>query len=321
MVSSVAATVWACRLVPSLGLLRTRLGFRRNLARLFRLGSGDLTVRLSGMVVSQLDKFLLGYFVGLRWVAFYELAWGLVNQLRALPLTVIAPFTPMASDLGARGAWGRIETLYARGLRYLNACGLPLFAFAAVFAFPIVRFWLGEGYGAVALAIQIMVVGNYLNLLTGPAYFISLGLGQPRIGVRFSLVLTCLTIVLSPPLIILFGYPGAVWSYSGAAFMAALYLIWCFHRENRPAVGNLYFETVGLPALLIGALTFGVRWLFDFSPDLGRWGTGVLLGEAATIFFLLSTLVMWQIRLIGREEWRLVWNAIGVPRLTTLTRR
>lgn len=318
---AVWAGAWARRLVPSLGIPRAGIQMREYLARLFGLSASGLMVRLSGMAVSQIDKFLLAYFAGLRWVTFYDLAFGFVTQIRSLPGVVFAPFVPMASDLAARHDRASIETLFARGLRYLNACGLPLYAFAVVFAPAIVTVWLGEGYAPVAWAIQLMAVGNYVSLLNGPPYMISVGLGQPRLGVRFSIVLTGLTIVLSPVLIPVFGYAGAVWSYVAAASIAAVYLLWNFHRENQIPAGVIYVTTVVVPVLLMAALALGVRSLFEFFNGLGRWGTGVLLGEAAVLFFLLSAVLMWWIRLFGREDWELVWDAVGISRLVSPTRR
>jgi O-antigen/teichoic acid export membrane protein len=192
---------------------------------------------------------------------------------------------------------------------------------AVAFASPIVTVWLGDGYDAVVPALQIISVGNYLSLLTGPAFMMSLGLGQPKIGVRFSLVLAGFTVLLSPILIPVFGYTGALWSYSASASVAAVYLLWSFHGENRLPSGKLYFANVALPAVLTAALAFGVQSLFDFSPDLGRWGTGIVLAQAAAVFFPLSLLLMWRIQLIGREEWSLICDAIRVPRLIAFVRR
>lgn len=305
------SAICAFRLVPAIIVPRIRGGIHVNMARLLRLGSGDLSVRLSAIFVNQLDKFLLGRFAGLNWVAFYDLAFGLITQLRNLPGAIFSAFIPMASELKAKGGHANIEKLYHRGLRYLNVCGLPIFIFVIVFAYPVVRVWLGGQYSAVAWALQFLAASNYLNLLTGPAYTISLGLGQPRIGIYFSLVLTGLTVFFSTILIPIFGYKGAVFSYTVVASTSAIFLIWNFHQRNKMAFRKIYFNTLVFPCILVAVTAIAVKFCFyHFSYGLSRLTTGIVLAGSGSVFLLLCILLMWKIRLVGREEWALVWEGV-----------
>lgn len=308
--SLVLAVICVGRLIPEFRLIPTRIFFFTNIRKVFQLGISDFMVRLSGIAVSQLDKFLLGYFAGLNWVGLYDLAMAFVMQLRSLPVAIFSVLTPLATELKIRKGQAGIRALYEAGLRYLNASGLPIFIFAIVFAYPIISAWLGPQYIMVAWALQFIAVGNYINLLNGPAYYISLGLGQPRVGIYFSLCLMAITFALSPALISSLGYPGAIFSYTLASSISSLLLLWNFHRYNSFSALKFYRRYLILPAAMIipGALL--LRISFHLSAYPGRWGIVRGLIPCIIVFLLFSGWVFWRMQLVARSEWDLVFSVI-----------
>jgi len=179
------------------------------------------------------DKLLLSSYLNLSVVSSYEIASRVIQQVRQIPILLLNPILPAAAELEGRQEHEKVLQLYHRSMKYILALMLPLFGLVCVFASPLIHAWLGAGNDLAIATLQILVVANFLNLLTGPGYFLSLGIGKPQFAMYSSVAGLLLNVVLSPVLLYYFGYFGSVWGTFTALTFASVFFLILIQRDLR----------------------------------------------------------------------------------------
>jgi O-antigen/teichoic acid export membrane protein len=260
------------------------------------------------------DKLLLSLFLGLPAVAFYEVGSKVAYVMRGLPLLLVSAVGPVASALEAGGARGEIWRFYLRGTSLLVAAGTPLLVFTTVGAGAILRLWIGEELPEARQAVRLLAVGYYVNLLSGMAHTVAVGMGRPDLEMRRSLLVTGLNLGLSASLIPLLGFVGAPLGTALALVAGTLYLLGCFHAAFGQPLGAVL--TPLRPALLLALPTGAAAWLLiqaGHGWGDGRWpwavvlsGAGLLIGGTYVLLAVRGGVVRAadlravQARLVGR---------------------
>jgi len=163
----------------------------------------------------------------------------------------------------------------------------PLFIFIAIFAQPLVRLWLGPGYEMTALALQLLAICNFINLLAGPGFLIDTGMGNPRYGAYSALLGIGLNIILSVVLTMKFGYIGTILGIVIALTLANFYLIVSFHTRHKISLQNTFWKVLTYP--LLTCIIGGV--LFSFLERASGGLKGILLATLTyTAFYIVFIL-------------------------------
>ena len=235
------------------------------------------------------EKLLLAHFAGLTPAGLYDIANDLAMKIRNVPALLITPLMPAASELDARGDDARAQELYYRVHKYLAFVGVGIFLVVTQFAHRFVELWLGAGFAGTARALIVLTGVQIGNLVAAPALLMLIGKGILRPAVRFALVGMTGTLILSTPLIALFGFTGALYGTSLSVLGATTYLVFLFHQETRYSMWRLitiYAKPV-LLALCLGGLSMR---LFPISKFY--WGKmiGISLGLAVVYGFVLVLL-------------------------------
>jgi len=264
----------AKRLLPSLRI--SPLLFRRQHFRTIVNFSVQLqSMNVATMVHQHVDKLIIGHFIGLQFVGEYEIARRAVERLRDVPLLILSPVMPAASEVGANFQnRGLIERLYARSQRYSVMVSVPLFAFLALFAQPFISTWIGPGHELAAFALQLFAIANFINILTAPGSAILIGIGLPKYPLYSSLVGATLNVLLSLLLTVLWGYSGAVVATTFSLITASMYFIWLFHRvQGVSAITTLLVPNIR--SFLTGSLVFSIARVVTWNYP---WRLSGLLG-------------------------------------------
>lgn len=266
------------------------LSFRLSRAKsLLRLSLQYQVVALASLVHTQLDKLLLGYFLGVRFVAYYEIGGRLINQLRSVPNMFLSPILPAASQLDAVGNRQDIETLYRRGLRYVGAVVFAIFPLTAALAQPIVLMWIGPEYELTTSTLRVLSIANLVNLLTGPGANILAGVAKPRYAAYTSLLGIVLNIIMSPLLILRLGYKGAVMGTSLSLITASCVFIAIFHRiQHLP--GSDLVRATWVPASAATVLGI-IAW--RLAPAIGGWVSFLIVAAAFGSLYVAGLLLFW----------------------------
>lgn len=163
------------------------LAFRRKkLAELLRYGGGLTTASVGNMLVMPFNKLIIARFVGLSEVAYFQIANRVITSLRGVFVQGLQALLPKISEINGKAvetldSTKRIAAIHRKGILFVLLCACPLFALIFVFAHPLLRIWLGEGFDTqIAVTTRILLVGWLANILASPDYFMFLGIGRVR---------------------------------------------------------------------------------------------------------------------------------------------
>lgn len=265
LLTVIAQTIWAYKLLPQIKF--NPFSFSRELFHnSFIYGIKIQAARFSELINTQIDKILLGCFLNVGVVGFYELGSKIANIANAFPARLLPAVLPASSELDALKDKERLNKLYYRGSKYLACIAFPLTFFVIFNASLIMLLWMGEsGYEKSVLAIQILSVGYTATLLVSLGRLIARGIGIPQYEMRSSLLIAVLNVVLSTVLIIKIGFVGALIGTSLSAIIGSIYFIFLFHGHIKESflhlARNIYLHP--LSACITGGFgLWGLNHLF-----------------------------------------------------------
>src|SRR5437762_1666530 len=217
------------RVVPMLSL---GWNFDGDLLReMFGYGFKISVSRIGNLTCFQADKLIVSRVLGLAGVSFYEVGARLTSFMRAVPLVLLSALIPATSELGARRDREKILRTYVLVSKYIAMLTVALVAFFVLNADALVRLWLGKGFDQSAFLIRILAIGYGVNVLGAAASQIGAGIGRPEFDMRSTILLSITNPILSLILVLQFGAPGAAAGTSLALILAAVYLVFTFHRN------------------------------------------------------------------------------------------
>ena len=214
--------------------------------------------QIATLVHTQLDKLLLGRFIGTAVVAVYDISADFSNKVRAVPQLLLAPVIAAAADLDARQNLQSLWELYARAHKYLAALGAPILLFTLAVAPQFVSLWVGRRYDVVARGIVVLLTAHYINLTTGPGYLIQVGRGRLRPGFYSAAAGVFLNGLLSLVCIPRWGFGGALLATGTAVTLVSmLFHIW-FQQDCPFRIWPVLRSAYAKPLLLAMILGVGV---------------------------------------------------------------
>ncbi|MBN2119689.1 MAG: oligosaccharide flippase family protein [Candidatus Omnitrophica bacterium] len=262
--------------------------------------------RIAFLVNFHADKVLLGRLININAVSFYELGFKITFTLRRLAFLLVSAIIPAVSEIGATKSRDEIYEFYLRSSKYLILLSMPLFSFAIFNASLILRTWLGQGFSASVLVLQVLCVGYFLNVLTGTATTTALGLGRPDFEMKYSILVAPLNIILSIALIIKMGIIGACIGTAASLFVGALFLIKIFHNYLNKPLGA-FFILICKPLMAsMGANIFilYLSKLFSnfFSGGIGRLEGLVIILLKAAVFSIIYIVFIFVFRIFDSRD-------------------
>src|SRR5581483_6820080 len=278
--------------------------------RIFGFSLQIYVTQAAGAIHNQIEKLLLAFFVGVVPVGWYDIAGDVSTKLRSAPQLLLGPVLPAASELNARGEGDKLVELYYRTHKYLAFLSIPLVCFAVAMAGQFVNLWIGTGLHFIALPLEILLIVNLFNLLTGPGYLILAGRGILWPGMYSALIGVVLNLVLSSALIYTFGFAGAVTGTSISLITASLIFFYLFHRETRSSLSRLlreaYLKPLGCSLLLVAILAFVL-------PAANLTWIGLAL--RALVFAVAYTGLLLCSNFFDQYDWTKLQSAVPVIRI------
>jgi O-antigen/teichoic acid export membrane protein len=260
-------------------------------------------------VHNNIEKLLLASFVGVAAAGWYDIANDVALKIRGVVGLVLGPVMPAASELAAKKDDRRLVELYYRAHKYLAFLGLPIICYATLVSSRFVELWIGPKFAVVALPLSVLLVVNFVNLVTGPGFLIFAGKGNLGPGVQSATLGLVLNVLLSFVLILRFGFAGAVAGTSIAITVASLYFMYQFHRLTRNPVGRLVLESYARPfawSIVLAAGLYLARAPFE-STWKGLALQGILYGGLYLVGVLFS-------QFFDSYDWAKIERAIPLAR-------
>jgi len=256
--------------------------------KLFHFSSRLYLTQTAMAVHNQLEKFLLALFTGVAAAGWYDIASDVAIKLRSLIGFVLGPVLPAASELDALQDERRLKDLYFRSQKYLAFIAFPLVSFVVAVADRFVVLWLGPGFAFLGLPLAVLVCIHFFNVTTGPAFFLSAGIGNLMPAVKSAIFGVILNITLSVFLIYKFGFAGAVIGTGVSLTAAAAYFMYLFHQGTTFSMFRVLRECYLKPACISAILGVVVHLIIN--REQPSWAGMVLLGIGSALTYIAALL-------------------------------
>ncbi len=232
-----AAWIMLKRLLPSLPVVPFRWS-RAAFKEMFRYGINFQVMSFWAMLLEPVTKALFSRFGGVGAVFFFEMANKMVMQLRALLVTAHQSIVPAIAHLQETDA-GQVQEVYRKSFRLLVFLVAPFLPLMISLTPVISRLWIGAYEPLFVVSGVLLFLGWFLNILTNPAYFGYLGVGELRWNVRGHAAIGVLNVALGGGLGLLFGAAGVVVGFVVALAAGSLLILLAYHRDYGIRAGEL----------------------------------------------------------------------------------
>lgn len=288
-------------------LWRARWAFSPMLARQF-LNFGVLVglATIFATLVYQFDNFLVGSFVGLETLGYYDRAyriaqWSSILVGSVLTRTAFYAYSRLQDDPV------RLTRTAMMSLWIVTTVAVPIALAIFVTADSLVSFLFGSRWAASALFLRFLVAYSILRPLLDDAGSLFVAVGHPR-RTTIVTILQALTIVAAAtPLTFALGAVGTALGV-GVTFVVGLAVTYYFVRRTLPKL-DLRAALFG-PAIAT-VITIALGWPAANWVQAQSLGAGVSLfleGAAVIALYLVLTVALNPRR--ARERTRYVWRLL-----------
>ncbi len=253
----VVATWWTVRWrMPQLWQMRWR--FDACLARQFiRFGLTVGLMLLAGLVLTQLDNFMIGTFVGITVLGFYDRAYRTAQWPTTLLSSLISraafyTYARLQDDLV------RLQKTVTMMLWIITTLAMPIALVILITAPDLIRLLYGDRWLPSTLFLRILVVYAVMRPLWENAGSLFIAIGKPALTTRFTVIQALVLAGAGLPLTILWGALGTCVAV-GMAFVTGLVLT---YRQLAREIPIRVVQTLGWPVAIAAGVVLGY-WVLN----------------------------------------------------------
>jgi O-antigen/teichoic acid export membrane protein len=247
-------------------------------------------ISLAQMFYKPVTVALISRFGGLSLVAYYEMADKMLRQFRSLVVSASQAIVPFIADLHERSP-AQVTSFYKASYSLLLYIATPLFGGVVALVPLISRLWIGTYEDTFVRFSYLLAIGWYINLLSVPAFFAGLGLGELRWNTVSSIAMALLNATLGYFLGSLLGADAVVLAWVASLAAGSVLVLIPYHREHQISFKNLLPSSSA--AVLISNLVAITCSLLVYYSLLSS--TSALVGTASvmTIYASIVLVPMW----------------------------
>jgi len=262
VITSVINIIISFKILP--GLKVNILRFDKSMFhKLFAFGCRVQLARISGVVTTQTDKFLIVYFLGVGLVTYYQLGSSIIYSAISICGLLVSALMPAFTEIEAKGQREILVNSYLRSVKYMSAVTVPLFVFLMVVAPKVIFVWMGLGYGRSILVIRILSFGFLMNTIAQVAAAVCIAIDRPQFMSIASAIIVILSIALSIILVKIFGFLGIAWGSALSVNIGTLYFLAKLHKNLQVPLKK-FFCHIGA-YLVPSAAAAAISLLIDFA--------------------------------------------------------
>jgi O-antigen/teichoic acid export membrane protein len=273
------------------------------LRQLFAFGGWMQITAISQLINLETDRIILGAFVGVSSVTWYEVGSRLALLTR-LPIVLLGALLPAASAFDARSDSDSLNTMYIHGSRYLALLSVAICGLVVGAGARLEQVWMGQSYPYVTLIAVVLAVSYTVVNLTGVGTTIIRATGQPRYETYYAVLSSVLNVAITLALTPRFGMLGVIVGTAVGCIGGSLYFLCTFHTLRNmswwTSMGSWLFKLVTTAILASGALWVVCNSLSSevFAPRLRGCTVLAALGGAyvLTLAGLLWLAGFWEPR-------------------------
>jgi O-antigen/teichoic acid export membrane protein len=200
------------RLLPELTVRPTYDG--PLLRKMISFSAYSFISNTAGAILFEVDKFVLGVLGKVSLVTYYVVPGSMAQRLHVGVARLTAVALAVSADLHARGESKALNDFYIRATRAIALVIVSLTVPAFIFSRELLREWVGESFATTSFGtLRLLLITYALLALTALPYYLSLGIGRPRILAVFNVMSALVNVVLIVILIPRYGLIGAAVAY------------------------------------------------------------------------------------------------------------
>jgi O-antigen/teichoic acid export membrane protein len=132
----------------------------------FKMGAWIQVMNVCSTITNEAGRVVVGAFVSVADVSYFDLAMRLTRQARALPMNFSNALLPGMSALDAAGNGDRLAGIYAQTTRYFMFATALLMGGIAACAFPLMTVWMGRGFEPAAIVAMLLAAAFFVSNLS-----------------------------------------------------------------------------------------------------------------------------------------------------------
>jgi O-antigen/teichoic acid export membrane protein len=271
-------------------------------ATMARFSGGVSATMVLGVLLTQVDRFVLGSIVPLSIFGAYALAWSAASALLMLVSPISTAVFPRLSHAFAAGSTSELASVYRLSSQLVTVAVAPCALALAFFSERILLVWSGAPAVSAdaSIPLSLLAVGTLLNAMMQLPYLLQLAAGWTSLSLKFNIAAS----LFMPPLVMTLAYShGAAGAAFGWVLLNLFYLALIpplMHKHLLPGTATrwIFMDTL-LPAVASGIVVACIAFVeraLDPSPlpSMLFVGISILLGAAAALLttpMLRSTLL------------------------------
>jgi O-antigen/teichoic acid export membrane protein len=229
--------------------------------KLFSFGTYALLVVISSAIVLQLDRLLIGSYLGSSFVAFYVVPASIAAGIYNVVANLTGVIFPLCSHLYAIGEHDKLRELYRKASKYTAMIVISIATPLIVLSNQIMNHWMGLEYGIKSSSVlAILSVSAVFTSLTAIPSFILYGIGMPGVNAKFAMLSAAMNICLCLLLIPWIGLPGAALANLANFVVVILFLITVdrkiMHMGIKGIVKEIWLSPVAIGIIQAAAIIY-----------------------------------------------------------------
>lgn len=230
VLGSVLAVILAKREYPALYLSLKDY----SLAKIRSLMTFSLKVYFIGMMQNFLvstNKFIISALAGLQFVAYYEIGWKVVHQVRVFFQNILEPVYPASAMVVSSEDKVRMVNAYKKAFRYLLFTSIVVYGTMFLLSYPVFLIWLGKEYVQISLIAIIIGIGDFVNLQTASGFYFLASLNRLQSALLSAIFTLAGNFAFGAIGWYFFGFWGMIAGFSLALVISGAWFITVSHHE------------------------------------------------------------------------------------------
>jgi O-antigen/teichoic acid export membrane protein len=267
------------RLLPKLKLT-AHVG-KENFKTIFAFSGYAFLAGLSGIIIAQLDRLILGSMLGPSAVTYYVVPGNLTIKILGVVVAVTGVLFPLTSDLLAREDHDAFKSMYRRSTRLVLSLlfigVIPMLFFANRF----LLYWVGPSFAHNStLVFQLLLLTYLVSSFHVIPFMVAYGAGRPKYSAFYAAAVAIINIVAMLILIPHYKINGAGVAYLIAVVPTTIYFLFFIERKLVKANNMAFYKSLVQKAAILASV------LSIFSLAL------VKLISSLPMFFIVYLLVL-----------------------------
>ena len=275
----ISSVISIYKVLPSFRLLK--LYWSKSIFKeIFNYSFKFQVISILALLTDPITKFMLSYYGSVSTVGFYEMANRLVVQVRQLIVTANQTLIPVIAQRSSNS--NEVIKLNQKIFFLISIITFPLMSFLIIQSSIISYLWIGNYERFFLISFWCLGLGYTVNIISGPAYFSSLGTGSLNLVLKSHLLLSLGNVALGFSFGYFLGDYGVLLGWTISLCSSSILTLSLFRKQYSISFIDAYNNSFIVLAIFYAAmLIMTILSTLFINDSFSAW----LVGGISTIIF------------------------------------